>query len=56
MTDSNRTPQPPDLDAVGGPQLRELAHRMLDDILDSAEDPLSVVTLTDDSPFFVAAA
>jgi aromatic-L-amino-acid decarboxylase len=34
MTESNRNPQPPDLDAVGGPQLRELAHRMLDDMLD----------------------
>jgi hypothetical protein len=34
MTDSTRNPQPPDLDAVGGPQLRELAHRMLDDMLD----------------------
>jgi aromatic-L-amino-acid decarboxylase len=34
MTDSNSSPQAPDLDAVGGPQLRELAHRMLDDMFD----------------------
>jgi tetratricopeptide (TPR) repeat protein len=29
---------------------------LLDDILDSADDPLSVVPLTDESPFFVAGA
>jgi tetratricopeptide (TPR) repeat protein len=30
--------------------------QLLDDILDSAEDPLSVVPLTDETPFFVAGA
>jgi glutamate/tyrosine decarboxylase-like PLP-dependent enzyme len=34
MSDPNSHSQRPNLDEVGGPQLRDLAHRMLDDMLD----------------------
>ncbi len=34
MIDPNQHADPPDLDAIAGQQLRELAHRMLDDMLD----------------------